>query len=199
MTAISVLLLAAGRARRMRGADKLLELVDGVPLIRRQARVALAVTDDVAVTVPVPGDGRTEALSGLPVREVPVPDADDGMAASIRAGVAARRPGTQALMIVPGDMPELTADDLGAIVQAFDPARPDILRGAAADGRPGHPVLFPADCFAELAALDGDTGARPVLDANAARVRLVSLPEMHAITDLDTPEEWSDWRARTGH
>jgi molybdenum cofactor cytidylyltransferase len=59
-------------------------------------------------------------------------------------------------------------------------------------------VLFPADLLPELAALTGDTGAREVLTRHATRVHLVPLKGDRALVDLDTPEDWADWRARGG-
>ena len=74
----------------------------------------------------------------------------------------------------------------------FDGER--IVRATAMDGRAGHPVVFPARCLAEMAALQGDEGARAVLAAH--EVAHVALPGRRAVTDLDTPEDWAAWRAR---
>lgn len=189
-----ILVLAAGRSRRMRGADKLIEPVEGTPLLVRICGRALESGHTVLVTLPVPPGARGAALGGLDVRRVAVPDADEGMAASIRRGVAALPAGTEAVMIVPADMPELTATDFAALGGRFDPARPALLQAAGADGTPGHPVLFPRDCFPALAALSGDRGARDVLSANRERLVRVPLPGRHALTDLDTPEAWAAWR-----
>jgi molybdenum cofactor cytidylyltransferase len=43
--------------------------------------------------------------------------------------------------------------------------------------------------------LTGDQGARDLLRAHADDVRAVVLPARHAVTDLDTPEDWANWRA----
>ncbi|PKP79286.1 MAG: nucleotidyltransferase family protein, partial [Alphaproteobacteria bacterium HGW-Alphaproteobacteria-2] len=93
------------------------------------------------------------------------------------------------VLVLPADMPEITTEDLRAVAAAFDGAH--VLRGAGADGTPGHPVLFPAAALPALAALSGERGARDL----AAGARLVTLPGRHALTDLDTPEDWADWRA----
>ena len=45
---ISILILASGFARRMRGADKVLQPVGGIPLLRRLAIAARQICDDVA-------------------------------------------------------------------------------------------------------------------------------------------------------
>ena len=125
---------------------------------------------------------------------LPVPDAAEGMAASIRTGAVHAPPALTGLMVLPADMPDLTSSDLQTIANAWraDPDR--IHRAAAADGTPGHPVIFPADLLPELAKLTGDTGARALLKAH--KPREVRLPGRHALTDLDTPEDWAAWRAR---
>jgi len=86
-------------------------------------------------------------------------------------------------------MPDITAEDMRALAAAFDGAR--AARGAGADGTPGHPVLLPAAALSALARLSGDTGARGLVRG----ARLVALPGRHALTDLDTPEDWAAWRA----
>ena len=70
-----------------------------------------------------------------------------------------------------------------------------ILRATAADGTPGHPVLFPDWALPGLAALTGDSGARDLLQQHRDRTERVALPARHAVTDLDTPEDWAAWRA----
>jgi molybdenum cofactor cytidylyltransferase len=118
-----------------------------------------------------------------------------GMAASIVAGVAGLE---TPVLVVLADMPDVTAADLHLILALSAQAPGAILRAATEDGRPGHPVLFPADLLPELAALTGDTGAREVLKRHPARVNLVPLGGDRALVDLDTPEDWADWRARGG-
>lgn len=176
----------------MRGGDKLLEWVEDMPLLRRQARIARAVCPAVIVTLRPDDTARRQVLAGLDLALVTVPDAAEGMAASIRAGAAVA---TGAVMILPADMPELDVDDLAHLIAAFDQTPDAILRGATAAAEPGHPVIFPADLRADLLGLRRDTGARHILQREAARVRLIALPDQHALTDLDTPEDWATWRA----
>lgn len=189
---LTILIPAAGAALRMRGGDKLLELVNGEPMLRRQARLARRVCGRVIVTQRLDDLARTAVLAGLDLILLPVPDAHEGMAASIRVGAAAAE---AALMILPADMPELEAEDLAVMIGAFDQTPDAILRGTSADGRPGHPVIFPADLRGTLQDLRGDEGARSILAQHRSRVRLIALPDQHALTDLDTPEAWAVWRA----
>jgi len=188
----TILILAAGSSSRMRGGDKLLEQIDSIPQLTRITRAALATGAAVLVALPPDRPARLATLQGLPVQTVMVPDAQDGMAQSIRAGLAQASP-THTLMILPADMPDLSADDLHLMVQAHAETPDQILRATAQDGTPGHPVIFPPRLFAALSRISGDTGARAALQGQD--VRLLALPGTHAITDLDTPEDWAAWRA----
>ena len=188
---LAALLLAAGASRRMRGGDKLLEVVGGRPLIRERAEMLLAAGLPVRVALPCPGTARRAALDGLAVTAVDVPDAAQGMAASIRAGIAALPPGLDGVLILPADMPEITAEDIRTACAAFGGKRP--LRATSADGVAGHPVLFPARLFPDLLRLGGDSGAKDLLKREG--FDRVPLPGRHALTDLDTPEDWAAWRA----
>ena len=193
MHPFAILLPAAGASSRMGGADKLLEPVAGTPLLQVMAARACATGAMVAVTLR-PGDAaRAAALEGLPLRVITVPDAGEGMAASLRAGARWATGRAVALMVLLPDMPEITIPDMTALFAAWqaDPERP--LRAATADGQPGHPVIVPPARWSAMARLQGDTGARGLItDAG-----LHPLPGLRAVTDLDTPAAWAAWRA--GH
>ncbi len=196
MADLAILIPAAGSSRRMRGADKLLELVDGEAMLRRQARMALGLDAKVLVTLPRGAAQRRAALEELALDVIEVADAHVGMAASLRAGAAALA-GAWDVMILPADMPDLTQQDLRELVTAFaDAGSGVILRATAADGRPGHPVLFPRRLVPEFSTLRGDAGAYAILRAHSDLVRYHALPDERALTDLDTPEAWAAWRAR---
>lgn len=188
---VAILILAAGQSRRMRGADKLMQPVGPDPLLRVVCDRALATGCPVFAALPGPEHPRAGVLPDG-VTPVWVADAAQGMGRSIAAGVAALPASVQAVMILPGDMPDLTADDLRTMLAGYQGG---LLRAVTQDGRPGHPVIFPRDCFADLRTLMGDEGARHVIFANLAQLRTHPLPGQHALTDLDTPEDWAAWRA----
>jgi CTP:molybdopterin cytidylyltransferase MocA len=201
MDGLMIFIPAAGFGRRMRGTDKLLTPIDGVPLLARVATRACATGAPVLVGLPVAGaPGRAAALAGTGALAVPVQDAAEGMAASLRAGArAALACGARALMVLPGDMPDLDTPDLVALAQVWRGADDGtIVQATTPDGRPGHPVILPANLFPAMAELTGDTGARGLLRARPGQLIRHALPGMRALTDLDTPEAWADWHATRG-
>jgi len=195
MPLVPILVLAAGASSRMRGRDKLLEDVGGQPLLRDRLNTALCCGQPVFVTLPAAekAPDRWAAVPGGDVTPVAVEMAQDGMAASLVAGLSALPHTAQGVVILLADMPDITANDLRAVLAAFDGQT--AVRGLGTSGKPGHPVVLPSHRFKALMALTGDQGARGMLAA-ADDVVMVPLPGNHAETDLDTPEDWARWRER---
>ncbi|MER9357935.1 NTP transferase domain-containing protein, partial [Mesorhizobium sp. M0514] len=189
---VEIVLLAAGRSSRMGGPNKLLALFDGKPLVRRTVERALA--SKATSTVVVTGHQRErvhQALTGLDVIFADNPDFADGLSSSLKAGIA--RVGAEAAgaMIVLGDMPGISSADLDRLIEAFrrDGGR-SVVR-AAHDGRRGNPVLLPRALFGGIAHLEGDTGARHLVEAEGLDVIDVEIGDGASI-DVDTREALED-------
>ncbi|MGR3433349.1 MAG: nucleotidyltransferase family protein [Shimia sp.] len=194
-----VVLPAAGASSRMGGRDKLLEDVDGQPLLARQTAQALATGWDVLVVLPPSLSPEHERRSAARAKVVP-PAARvtnvsraggevEGLGRTI-AHAARLAPDTAtSLLVMLPDLVELDTDDLRAVADGGG-----LARGTDASGRPGHPVSIPRRHFAALAALGPDDAAPGRLMARLGP-RLVPLPDQHATRDLDTPEAWAAWRA----
>jgi len=190
-----ILILAAGKSSRMRGRDKHLEEIDGVPLLRRLALAALELGEPVFVALPALPHPRAEALSGLGVTLLAIPEAVEGMSGSMR-GAVARLPESEGFLLVLGDLAEIGADEMRAVLasRADHPHRL-IWRGATQTGEPGHPILFAASLMARFAELSGDGGGESLVKPLKDQTHFVPLPGHAARRDLDTPEDWAAFRA----
>lgn len=192
---VHVVLLAAGRSRRMRGEHKLLRKVDGEPLVRRTLNRLVASGLPVHVVVDPAHAPVIAALEGSEQPIVTAADADAGLSSSLRAGIAALPKDAAGVIVALADMPDVTADHLAALVAAHDPATGAlIVAPVAPNGKRGNPVLFDRRYFEPLMALRGDTGAKSLLDSEAAFLRTVPT-DAAVLTDLDTPEAWAAWEA----
>ena len=178
----------------MRGADKLLLPVDGMPLLRRQVLCALATGMPVLVTLGPGQDARRDALKGLNVAVMTIPDASQGMSGSLRAAALWAAKAAGLLVLLP-DMPLIDTPHLATLIAAFEKAPLRVHRAATPDLRPGHPVLVPGYLLPRWAALSGDEGARSVIASLEHDPILVPLPADVALLDLDTPEDWAKWRS----
>ena len=192
-----ILLLAAGSASRMRGGDKLLEDVHGAPCLQVMAKRALATGQPVLVTMPSLNHPRAACLTGLKLSVIEVPNADLGMSHSLQRGVAALPNNAKAVMILPADMPDITTDDMNEMLDAFVVTNATAMRATTQDGATGHPTLVGMNLFEQFQKLTGDKGANAILSALGDSLMLHALKGDRARIDLDTPEDWSAWRART--
>lgn len=194
---------AAGRSSRMRGRDKLLEKVGGVPILRRVAIEALrAAVGPVIVGIGPDDRERRKALRDLDVEIIEVADADEGMAATLRAGARAALAVMDAtdggdyeyfgMLVLLPDMPGIEAADIMEIERVFQARGGPVVRATTEDGRAGHPVLFPDHALRDFGILSGDKGAAAMMEGE--RIVIVALPGERAVLDLDTPEDWASWR-----
>ena len=181
----------------MRGRDKLLEPVDGTPLLLRQVRMALSLYLPVLVTLAPATPKRAllfQNVSSPDLTVQHVADAKQGISASLRTGARwADANGFTGLMVILPDMPDLEAQDLAAVAHLQAEHPDDVIRATDASGQQGHPTVLPARLYPALMTLSGDRGARDVL--RKERIRPCPLSGNRATTDLDTPEAWTAWRA----
>ena len=186
---IGIVVLGAGQSRRMGRRNKLLEEVNGAPMISRV--VDAAISSELGPVMMVLGHEAEKVRASIPdgVKTVTNHAHAEGMGTSVAAGVRALG-GDHALagvMVCLGDMPHLRARDLRSLGHRFRAMGESRIVAAAGEGRRGNPVIFPAARFAELASLSGDAGARDLLHE-----RMVEIVELGraATRDYDTAEDF---------
>jgi molybdenum cofactor cytidylyltransferase len=190
---IAALVLAAGQSGRMGGRNKLLQEVDGQPLLLHA--VDAAAGSRARPVVVVTGHAPAEVTALLPDRDIQTvhnPAYASGMASSLRAGLSALPGDVDGVVVLLGDMPGVDADTVDRLIDAFDPDRGAAIVAAASQGRRGNPVLLARRFFPEVREIEGDQGAKPILQAYPDQIRLVECGA--AFTDLDTPEALDAYR-----
>ncbi len=184
MSATAAVVLAAGASRRL-GRPKQLERVGGESLMRRAAEAAIAAgCDPVLVVLGHDADRLAAEVDDLAVRVVTAGDWEEGMSASLRAGIAAVPEGAGAALLMVCDQPAVTADHLRRLLAAHAASTLPAAASAYA-GVVGVPAVLDRALFAELLAVKGDTGARTVLRRDPSRVVVVPLPGGEV--DVDRP------------
>lgn len=174
----TVIVLASGRGERFLASGgtthKLQALLAGKPVLQHTLDAVRA--------------------SGLPwhLEDAGHPGMGDSIAAAVRATA-----GSEAgWLILPGDLPLVSAGTLRAVAAALVSAAA-LQRGSSAvdvpavvvpvyQGERGHPVGFSAQCGAALAALQGDKGAAAVVRACAVQELVVN--DAGCVMDVDTVE-----------
>jgi molybdenum cofactor cytidylyltransferase len=192
---IAAIVLAAGSSRRMGAVNKLLLEYAGEIAVRRAARAALdAGINDVIVVIAAGDDHIVGTLHGLRVRIVENPDHAEGIASSIRAGVAAVAPAHAGALVMLADMPLIAPRHLLPLLEAFVERESIVVPYYC--GRRGNPVLWGRDYFGELTTLSGDVGARALLERHSDRVIRIEAPDDAVLVDVDTPQDWTNLRAQ---
>lgn len=187
--AVVAIVLAAGRSSRMGGANKLLATVAGLPMVRRAAQAALAsAAGPVIVVTGHEAEAVTAALDGLDLKLVHNPDYAAGMAESLKAGLLALPPAADAVVVCLADMPLIGPAHINKLIAAFNPTEGRAICVPVHHGRRGNPVLWARRYIPEMLALDGDEGARRLLDFHADEVAEVPVGSDAIFADFDTPE-----------
>jgi molybdenum cofactor cytidylyltransferase len=117
------------------------------------------------------------------------PDHAQGIASSIRVGLAQAPFDARGALIALADQVAVTVDDLRRLVSCWE-QQPDRIVAAQYEDTLGVPAIFPADLFPELARLQGDRGARALLSRHPERV--IGVPVPSAARDIDTPGDLPD-------
>lgn len=185
---VAAMVLAAGRASRMQGSHKLLAVFDGEALVRRSVEAALASKPSRVLVVTGHRAGEIEReLAGLKVDIVRNPDYAQGMSTSLRAGVSTLGSACDGVVVMLADMPHVTGADVRRLLDAFAEAGGHAIVRAVSGGRRGNPVVLPRSTFAAILQLEGDVGARHIVESAGLDVVDVEIGEA-AHVDVDTPE-----------
>ena len=175
---VAAVILAAGASTRL-GEPKQMVTFGSERLLERAVRVATEACCEPVVVVL--GAFAEEIALACNLRQVTVLHNSawrEGMASSIRLGIAAIKVRADAVILMTCDQPAVSSDHLRRLIAIGGTEA----AASSYDARLGTPAYFPADRFPDLLALGGDAGARGLLSGVAA----VELP--NGELDIDTPE-----------
>lgn len=179
------ILLAAGKSTRF-GAPKLLApLPDGRRLIEAAAQTLQNGVEQI-IAVVRPDADLIAVLNALKIKVVLNERAEEGMGASIAAGVQATADATGWLIAL-GDMPCIRPSTIVQMTSALAHQKGIVV--PQFQGRRGHPVGF-AKCFqSQLLALRGDTGAKSIIEGHFAQLTTLDVDDPGIVLDIDFPHD----------
>ncbi len=188
--ALDAIVLAAGAGKRFGGGKLTSAWGDG--LLLDAALAAAFASPARTVSVVWGADGRVlEAASRFASRTGQAPrlrmiharEHEEGMAASMQAGVEGLPRDCAGAFIFLGDMPKVPHGLPAKLAQALAAGA---WAAAPVHGeRRGHPVLFGARLFAVLRTQTGDRGASKLLDALGEDLALVPIDDPGVLFDVD--------------
>jgi CTP:molybdopterin cytidylyltransferase MocA len=182
---IAGIVLAAGGGRRFGGLKQLADL-DGKPLVEHAVDTLRAVPalERIVVVVGSEADAVVAGADLSGTETVFAADWSEGIAASLRAGIAALSD-ADAAVITLADQPFVTPQAVAAVLERLDGPAPAVR--ATYDGVPGHPVAIKRELFGEFSRLRGDLGARDLLEAHG--VLAVECAHLARADDVDTRQD----------
>jgi len=183
---IHVVVLAAGSSSRF-GSPKQLVRVNGRPLMHTVVSRAVELAGhSVTVVLGANADELAPLLRHSPASIAVNRDWAEGIASSIREGLAHAPAATDGVLIALADQAAVTIEDFRRLAGVWRRS-PACIAAAQYSGTVGVPAIFPRWCFRELNELRGDHGAQRLLNRHVDR--LVRLPMPSAALDIDRPED----------
>ena len=190
---VSAVVLAAGCSSRMNDAHKLLLPWDQTTIIDHLIHLLVrACLSEIVVVLGNRGDSIRNAIRNQTVKFAYNPEyASKGLSSSIRRGVETAASHARGLLIVLGDMPEISSETIERLVQVFTKANSNAaICVPTYYGKPGNPVLFGAGYRTELTALSGDRGARSLIAKYPERILSVAVADPGIHIDIDTQADY---------
>lgn len=182
---LHTLILAAGASRRFGARPKQLAKINGQTMLERAVQLAHSVSDTSVVL----GCEYQQLVPVVQTAKVIIhSEWQEGIGSSISCGVASLPNHVTAVMVMLCDQVAITQEDLGELVKCYNNSKRDESDGkivcASYAGRLGVPAIFPRRFFSQLVSLQGDLGAKKIIEAN----EVLAMPLARAAVDIDTQE-----------
>jgi len=192
-SSIAGVVLGAGTSSRFNG-NKLTALIDGRPTIGHVVDAALASRLGRVVVVLGHESEDVERVLGARCSNeriglVHIANYADGQSRSVIAGLRSVQSDFTAAMYLMGDQPFLTSQIIDLLISAFEKSEATICHPTI-DGMRRNPVVFDAAFFPEILTLEGDTGARAILEANRDQALAIPFGDELPFLDMDTVAQY---------
>ena len=181
---IAVVILSAGQSTRFGSQKMNHSLADGKTILQTCIRQYQKVFSNV--TVVISNDSTLErSLKDSNVNIVVAEYAVKGMSQSLITGIQSQI-NADAWLIALGDMPYIKTSTFEKL--ASQSTKSNIVVPVCS-GRRGNPVIFGCDFQAELLDLEGDVGAKQIIELNQSRVLKVQVDDEGILHDIDRAED----------
>ena len=187
---ISSILLAAGLSKRMDGENKLTKKIQGIPLIKHSINNILASSIDELIVVL---GYQKEIIENIvdknnKIKFVFNKDFHSGMSSSIKIGLNHVSNNTEAFFICLGDMPMVNPGIYNQLIKSRDQKNIVI---PVYKGQQGNPVLFDKSMKQKIMNINGDAGAKKILEMNKEKALNIEINDQGIIKDFNTIDHFN--------
>ncbi len=187
MPVVAAVVLAAGCSQRISSCNKLLEEIDGKPVLHWV--LDAVASSDVQHQVLVTGfqaEQVRHSIRHYSIHTVHNPSYRQGLSTSLRAGIRSLGNRIDAAIIVLADMPDVESEVLNRLIDLYLQTGEKKIIVPVFEGRKGNPVLWPRCFFSELCVIHGDRGGKQLLGTHQDQVRQLTVSRDTIHHDIDT-------------
>ena len=197
MKGIYGIVLASGQSIRM-GKEKLLLYWNGASLIEHVLiKTSMVPFEEVKVVIPDQNESLKKIVHLYRCSSIYNMSPQKGLGHSLSLAFQSLPLSSEAAIILLGDQPTLSAEDIRRVWCAFKRVRSKqdycpkiIIQMKYRDGRVGHPTLFSHHFFSELRSLIGDKGGKKIICRNSRFLFLCTSGNEYP-NDIDTPNDYN--------
>jgi len=197
---ISSILLAAGQSSRMKGENKLIKEIKGIPLINYSLKNILGSSVDEIIVVTGHENEKVENIIGKhkKIKFVYNKDFKNGISSSIKIGLSSISNKAEAFFICLGDMPNVNQNIYNKLIKSrfnynkklrLEHKKEIII--PTHEGKEGNPVLFSKFMKDEIMLVEGDFGAKKIIESNKNKILNVDINNLGFLKDFDNPNDFN--------
>ena len=186
---ISAILLAAGQSKRMNGENKLTKEIQGTPLIKISVKnILLSSIGELIVVLGYQKEIIEKLIDNHEkIKFVFNKDFESGMASSIKVGLNHLSKNTESFFICLGDMPMVNSDIYNQLIQSKN--NKEIIVPTY-KGQQGNPILFSKSIKEKIITIQGDVGAKKILELNKNKILNVEVGNQSIKKDFNTKDDF---------
>ena len=187
---VSAILLAAGQSKRMNGENKLTKEIQGIPVIKLSVKNILASSIDELIVVLGYQKEIIEKIidKNEKVKFVFNKNFENGMTFSIKTGLNHLSEKTEAFFICLGDMPMVNKKIYNHLISYRK--KKDIIVPTY-NNIQVNPVLFSKSMRPSIMTINGDIGAKKILELNIGKMLKVKIDDVNITRDFNTKNDFN--------
>ena len=196
---ISTIILAAGLSSRMNGENKLTKKINGIPLISHTIKNILgSAVDEIVIVVGYEEDILKSLIEkNKKIKIIYNKNYNSGIASSIKIGLKNISTKTEAFFISLGDMPNVNQNIYNKLIKVRDKYNKKLkikykkeIIIPTYQGKNGNPILFSKHMKKKIMKIEGDVGAKSLVELNMNKILKVPFKNDAIILDFDKPEDF---------
>ena len=196
---ISAILLAAGESKRMEGENKLIKEINGIPLIKHAIKNILGSAIDELIIIL----GHEKLLieniitKNKKIKFIYNENYKNGISSSIKIGLNHISKNSEAFFICLGDMPNVNQNIYNKLIKSKHNYNKKLISDRKKEiiipvfeEKEGNPILFSRFMREKIMNIDGDYGAKKIIEENKNKILYVPIKSNGITLDFDTKEDF---------